>query len=71
MLEVNSEQPARCYQGASVPGASTFIVRNSAEGGPGKQSGQAMVLGLMFLATALMFMLFMYNQGQLTRHRAS
>jgi|TARA_B110000879_G_scaffold44071_1_gene62270 hypothetical protein len=69
MLEVNSEQPARCYQGASVAGASTFIVRNSAEGGPGKQSGQAMVLGLMFLATALMFMLFMYNQGQLTRHR--
>lgn len=36
---------------------------------PDKQSGQAMVLGLMFLATALMFMLFMYNQGQLTRHR--
>ena len=35
------------------------------------QKGQAMVLGLIFLGMSLMFMLLVYNQGQLVRHRVA
>ena len=36
-----------------------------------RQKGQAVVLGLIFLALSVMLMLVVYNQGQLIRHRVA
>ncbi len=36
---------------------------------PKYQGGQAIILGMIFLAAALMMLFFLYNQGQLVKHR--